>query len=122
MLIHHHKIRINKIKDIGIAAQVSLYYTISLKTTAVRENMDSSQEKVKRIISVLKNNCISNVSKVTIDGCGRIFDGYYCWPETESGKLAVQACTNKDLISVNKARFIFYLLFLFINSLGAFYI
>ncbi|XP_030760974.1 parathyroid hormone/parathyroid hormone-related peptide receptor-like isoform X1 [Sitophilus oryzae] len=65
----------------------------------------NQNEKLKKVVSLIKENCFSKLGEVQSDGgstCERIFDGLYCWPRTKAGLLAVQSCNNDLLKSVNK--------------------
>ncbi|XP_060530346.1 parathyroid hormone/parathyroid hormone-related peptide receptor-like [Cylas formicarius] len=57
--------------------------------------------EIERIRTIVGRKCLANTSLVA-KGCRRVFDGLYCWPETEPGALATQNCTNEYWRATNK--------------------
>ncbi|XP_066146439.1 secretin receptor-like isoform X2 [Euwallacea fornicatus] len=56
--------------------------------------MKDDGEKIEGIRANLRKRCLS-MAETVHNGCERVFDEYFCWPETEAGKLASQSCSNK---------------------------
>ncbi|KAJ8945097.1 hypothetical protein NQ318_005278 [Aromia moschata] len=67
--------------------------------------MDDS--KIDVILNLIRDNCYkdpSNENRRAEYGkfCEAVFDGYFCWPVTVAGELAIQACSNELLKSTKK--------------------
>ncbi|KAF7272188.1 parathyroid hormone/parathyroid hormone-related peptide receptor-like [Rhynchophorus ferrugineus] len=64
----------------------------------------NSTDKIHHIISLVRQECASRVGLDVdgIAGCGKVFDGLYCWPPAQPGTVAVQSCNNKLIKAVNK--------------------
>ncbi|KAJ8913470.1 hypothetical protein NQ315_013850 [Exocentrus adspersus] len=64
--------------------------------------------QVDKVIQTLKNNCYNlQLEKNQNQSfqntfCEAVFDGYFCWPFTKAGELAIQPCSNDLLKSIKK--------------------
>ncbi|KAL1491194.1 hypothetical protein ABEB36_011830 [Hypothenemus hampei] len=70
--------------------------------------MQTDQDaKLERIIAIIRDECWKTIAEQSEmsknNSCAPIFDGFYCWNRTEAGQLAEQFCTNRFIISKNKA-------------------
>lgn len=63
-----------------------------------------NESQIDQVFHTLQNNCRSlqldrNASLGDVF-CEAVFDGYFCWPFTKAGELAVQPCSNDLLKSI----------------------
>ncbi|KAJ8926423.1 hypothetical protein NQ314_021211 [Rhamnusium bicolor] len=65
-----------------------------------------NESQIDEVFNILKNNCYNlyyNENTSDDEGfCETVFDGYFCWPFTKAGELAIQPCSNNLLKSIKK--------------------
>lgn len=76
------------------------------------------------ILKIVEEKCyeINNAkhSKDHEGTCNAVFDGYYCWPDTEPGVLAFQPCSNNILKTTKQVSIKYKIYIKFVSVIIAF--